>query len=163
MRLPLAALTLIAAAALPLHASAEETEGRRLAELAFSSLDGGNRGFIDYGEFHSFSDEVFASMDNDQSAQISLSEFLAWDYGMRLAAEDAGREAAYETALRVVFAFWDRNGDGQVSKREHRQSLVFDFQRADSDNDAVLSREEFLSGFSVMVALRAAINPPAAE
>lgn len=59
--------------------------------------------------------------------------------------------------------FWDRNGDGVISRTEHRQSLNFDFQRADTDNDALLTEDEFTGGFSVMVALRAAINPTPAE
>ena len=155
----IAAIALLAA---PL-ASAEETEGRRLAGLAFDSLDRANRGFVDYGEFHNFGGDVFFSMDGDESGSLSLAEFLNWDYGMLPAAQEAGREEAYDTALRVVFAFWDRNGDGEISRTEHRQSLGLDFQRADTDNDALLTREEFLSGFSVMVALRAAINPPPVE
>ncbi|MEL6465284.1 MAG: hypothetical protein AAFQ58_09975 [Pseudomonadota bacterium] len=50
-----------------------------------------------------------------------------------------------------------------ISRTEHRQSLNFDFQRADTDNDALLTEDEFTGGFSVMVALRAAINPTPAE
>lgn len=109
-------------------------EGRRLAELAFSSLDSANRGYIDQGEYSNFGSDVFVSMDFDDSGKLSLSEFLGWDFGMRLAAEEAGREAAYETALRVVFAFWDRDGDGEITPREHRLSLNADFQRADTDD-----------------------------
>jgi len=102
-------------------------------------------------------------MDQDENGRLSLAEYLSWDYGMAVVAQEAGREDAYETALRVVFAFWDRNGDNAVSRTEHRQSLNFDFQRADANGDAVLTAEEFTSGFSVMVALRAAINPVPVE
>ena len=49
------------------------------------------------------------------------------------------------------------------SKTEYRQSLSADFRRADFNNDAVLTEEEFLSGFSINVAARAAINPPPAK
>ncbi len=154
----------IAALTVSTHAHAqEEGEGRRLAQLAFSQLDTADRGFIDQGEFANFGSDVFLSMDSNQNDRLSLSEFLSWDYGMLPLAQEAGREAAYETALRVVFAFWDRNGNGEISKTEHRQSLNFDFQRADTTNDALLTEDEFTSGFSVMVALRAAINPAPAE
>lgn len=141
----------------------EAGEGRRLAELAFSSLDTAGRGYIDQGEFSNFGGDVFVSMDFDENGSLSLSEFLSWDYGMEPLARKAGRLQAYETALRVVFAFWDRDGDGAISRTEHRQSLSVDFQRADTDNDAVLTSEEFTGGFSVMVALRAAINPAPAK
>jgi len=154
----------LAALTAPSLSAAQETEGRRLAQLAFSQLDNADRGYIDLGEYSIFGTDVFSSMDYDQDDSLSLSEFLNWDYGMLPLAQDAGREDAYYTALRVVFAFWDRNGDGAISKTEHRQSLNADFQRADTDNDATLTSDEFTSGFSVMVALRAAINPaPVAE
>ncbi|MDX8350038.1 signal transduction protein [Cognatiyoonia sp. IB215446] len=156
--------SLIAATLWSVPATAqEETDGRRLAQMAFASLDEANRGFIDQGEFSNFGGDVFVSMDTDGDNNLSLPEFLSWDYGMAPLAAEAGREDAYETALRVVHAFWDRNGDGVISRTEHRQSLNFDFQRADTDNDALLTEDEFTGGFSVMVALRAAINPAPAE
>ncbi len=113
----------------------------------------------DQADFTNFGSDVFTSMDYDDNDSLSQEEFLSWDYGMLPLAQEAGREAAYETALRVVFAFWDRNGDNMISKTEHRQSLSTDFRRADADNDATLTEGEFTSGFSIMVALRAAINP----
>lgn len=137
----------------------EDGEGRRLAQMAFASLDRADRGFIDQGEFTTFGSDVFFSMDGNEDNQLSLSEFLNWDFGMEPLAREAGREDAYETALRVVFAFWDRDGDGAITPREHRLSLGSDFQRADADGDALLTEDEFTDGFSVMVALRAAINP----
>ncbi|MEL6465283.1 MAG: hypothetical protein AAFQ58_09970 [Pseudomonadota bacterium] len=98
--------SLIAAtlSAAPLFAQ-EDGEGRRLAQMAFASLDGANRGFIDQGEFSNFGGDVFVSMDGDGDNNLSLSEFLSWDYGMEPLAREAGREDAYETALRVVYAF----------------------------------------------------------
>ena len=153
------AATLCVAVAAPLAAAAQENEGRRLAELAFTSIDTADRGYADMGEFMNFGGDVFYSMDADENNALSIDEFMAWDYGMLNVAEERGRVEAYETALRVVFAFWDRDGDGAVSRTEHRQSLTFDFRRADINDDTVLTAEEFTSGFSVMVALRAALDP----
>ena len=137
----------------------EKTEGRKLAELAFESVKTADRDFIDMGEFTEFGLSVFSGMDYDENETLTLAEFLSWDFGMKPLAEEAGRGDAYETALRVVFAFWDRNGDAQISKTEFRQSMASDFQRADTDNNAVLNRDEFTLGYTVMVASRAAINP----
>ena len=139
--------------------SQEKTEGRLLAELAFDSVDSAGREFIDMGEFFDFGMSVFAGMDYDDNAKITLKEFMGWDIGMQPIAEKAGRGAAYETALRVVFAFWDRNGDSEISKTEYRKAMTIDFQRADTDNNAILTKQEFTTGYSVMAALRAAINP----
>lgn len=152
-------LPIVVLCAAPTLGFTQEGEGRRLAELAFQSLDSAERGFIDQGEFTNFGGDIFFSMDGDEDRRITLAEFLNWDFGMSQVAAEAGREDAYDTALRVVFAFWDRNGNGEISQTEHRRSLMADFQRADDDGDALLSREEFTTGFSVMVALRAAINP----
>lgn len=154
---------LIAALAAPAGALAQSSEGRDLAKLAFQSVDQADRGYIDQGEFTTFGGDVYFSMDSNENNKLSHSEFLAWGFGMEMVAEEAGRADAYETAMRVVFAFWDRNGDNEISRTEHRQSLLADFRRADTDNDAVLTEEEFLLGFSVNVAARAAINPPPAE
>lgn len=156
----------LACATLILASSAfaeEKTEGRLLAELAFDSVDSEGRDFIDMGEFTNFGMSVFAGMDYDDNDKITLKEFMAWDIGMKPIAEQAGRIAAYETALRVVFAFWDRNGDGDISKTEHRQSMASDFRRADGDKNAILTKEEFTTGYSVMIAMRAAINPAPVE
>ncbi len=147
----------------PVMAQAEMTEGRRLSELAFTSIDESKRGHIDQGQFWNFGQDVFVSMDSNEDKALSLAEFLSWGYGMEQLAEKAGRTDAYETALRVVFAFWDRNGDGKISQTEHRQSLMADFRRADLDNDAWLTKEEFTTGYTVMIALRAAINPVPVE
>lgn len=154
LSLALAAL-LIASPAL----AEEKTEGRQLAELAFKSVDSADRDFIDMGEFTNFGLNVFAGMDYDDGGRLTLAEFMSWDFGMKPLAEKAGRGDAYETALRVVFAFWDRNGDGEISKTEFRQAMASDFQRADTDNNAILTKDEFTGGYSVMVAMRAAINP----
>ena len=59
--------------------------------------------------------------------------------------------------------FWDRNGNGEITATEQRQSLIADFMRADSNNDATLDEDEFTGGMSVLVALRAAINPAPVE
>lgn len=163
MRTTFTLILLTAALAVPALASAQTSEGRDLAKLAFKSVDQDEKGYIDQGEFTLFGGDVFVSMDYDENNRISLDEFLSWGFGMELIAEEAGRAEAYETAMRVVFAFWDRNGDTEISKTEYRQSLSADFRRADFNNDAVLTEEEFLSGFSINVAARAAINPPPAK
>jgi len=137
----------------------DENEGRRLAELAFNGLDTEGRGFINMSQYLRFGAEVFTSMDSDQDELLTLAEFVNWDFGMKNVAEERGLVPSYETALRVVYAFWDRNGDDQITSAEHGQSLALDFQRADTDQDTLLTEAEFLGGFSVMVALRAALAP----
>jgi len=155
-------LAALVAVGTPLLAQ-EQTAGRELAQQTFANIAGSDRGWIDQGGFANFGGGVFAAMDYDGDNKLSLSEFMVFDTGMRDIAEEAGRLENHDTAMRVVFAFWDRDGDGLVSKSEHTRSLSYDFRRADINDDARLEMEEFTNGFTVMVALRAAINPAPIE
>lgn len=158
------ACSLVAAMATAMPVAAQEaSEGRRLAEQAFTNIAGSDRGWIDQGGFTNFGGDVFAAMDYDDDLKLTLSEFLVYDTGMRAVAEEVGRLDNHETAMRIVFAFWDRDCDGLVSKTEHTRSLTYDFQRADVNDDARLHLDEFTTGFTLMVALRAAINPAPVE
>lgn len=84
---------------------------------------------------------------------------MDWDFGFSLVAEEQNKVLAYRTALKVVFSFYDRNGDGGITQTEHRKAVISDIQRADLNNDAVLSKSEFLGGFSILVAIRATLKP----
>ena len=154
MKLTTIALSL--ALALPGVAFAQE--GKELAELVFEGIDTADRGYVDMGEFSNFGGDVFHSMDYDDSGKVSLEEFMNWSAGSSVIAEEIDRTHAYETAMRVVFAFWDRNGNGELTRTEHRQSLVTDFRRADLDNDMTIDKDEFLNGFSINIALRAVLE-----
>ena len=151
------------AALLPFIATASvaetKTEGRQLAELTFESVDTSGRGFVDMGQMEEQRDLIFVSMDANDDGRLTEGELMAWDYGFANLAEEQDKVLAYKTALRVVFDFWDRDGDGDISQTEHRKAIFVDFQRADINDDAVLDQDEFLNGFAIMVALRAALKP----
>lgn len=134
-------------------------EGRRVAETIFASMDQPGRGYVTMGEIEWFRDSAFAGMDQDGDGQVIYAEFAAWDPGFMHVAEDLGRGEAYVTASKIVFAFWDRNGDGVLKTQEFRTSMSHDFRRADLDDDARLTLDEFISGFPIIVAMRAAIRP----
>ena len=106
-----------------------------------------------------FGDDVFLSMDSDGSGSLSLGEFYNWGFGMHNAAADAGQTQAFETAMRVVFALWDRDADNRIPVQEYRQAFGNELLRADLDQDGILTETEFLAGFSIVVASRAAIHP----
>ena len=147
-------LTALAGSALAQNAS----EGRELAELGFAAVDRHNVGYVNHGDMEAYRDLVFVSMDADDNGKIELPEFLVWDYGFSPLAEERDRVDALETAKKVVFSFWDRNGDGGITETEHRHVIIQDFRRADLDDNMLLTEEEFLNGFSIMVAFRAALR-----
>lgn len=137
--------------------SIDTTPGSELADLIFGSMENTPTGMVDLGEFVSFGRDIFVSMDSDQNGSVDMDEFTAWDFGFNFIAEDEGQEHAYATAQRVLFAYWDHDGDGVIDEREYHHSMTWDFRRADADDDAFLTRDEFLNGYIVNLAYRAAI------
>lgn len=138
--------------------SEEMTPGRELAEIIFGSMEINPTAGADMGDFVSFGSDIFVSMDYDDSGSVHLKEFMGWDFGFNFIAEDEGKKRAYETAQKIVFAVWDHDGNGDVTQREYHKSMVSDFRRADTDDDALLSRNEFLNGYIINVAYRAALT-----
>ncbi len=138
--------------------SDEVTPGRELAELIYGSIEDNPDGAADMGEFVDFGQDIFVSMDTDESGSIDPVEFTEWDFGFNFIAVDEGQERAYQTAQKVLFAIWDHDGNGEIGRQEYHKSMVWDFRRADTDDDAFLTREEFLSGYVVNLAYRAALT-----
>lgn len=141
-----------------IFAAENTSEGKELAAMSFESIKRADRDFLDMGEMEIFRDSLFVSMDQDDNASLTFDEFFEWDYGFKLIAEEAGKQREYLTAMKIMFALWDLSGDGQITETEHRLALVRDFQRADLNHDAVLSKPEFFGAFSMNIAFKAAIK-----
>lgn len=152
-------LSLMPLPALAQDADATGAEGRVVGETIFASMDTAGRGTIHMGDLEQFRKSVFAGMDYNDDAKVTYEEFSGWDPGFAGVAEAVGRGDAYLTASKIVFAIWDRNGNGELTEPEMRLAMTADFRRADLDDDALLSRDEFIQGFLIMVAMRAAIRP----
>jgi len=153
------ALALVLAGITPALASDDMTFGREVAEQTFAAIDEQGRGYIHMGDMERFRAGMFAGMDYDNDLKVTFEEFSAWDTGFGEVAEAEGRPEAFITATKIVFSFWDRNADFVLTDGEMRFSVNADFQRADIDGDGLLSREEFLQSFGIIVAMRAAIRP----
>ncbi len=139
--------------------SAADNDWKELSGLAFQTIDSDGNESVTLSEFSNFGEGVFVSMDGDGSGSLSFGEFFNWGFGMHNAAEDTGKSDAFKTSMRVVYALWDRDADNQVTVSEYKQSLDFEFIRADLDRDRSLTEEEYLAGFSIVVAAQAAIHP----
>lgn len=151
------ALSLIGAASPAL--AAENTLGRDVAVTAFNAMDEEGKGHVHMGDMEKFRQGVFLGMDYDNDDRVDFEEFSAWDIGFEEAAVEEGKPEAIITARRILFAMWDRNGDGHLTQSEHRFALSQDFRRADIDGDSVLDENEYLIGYSVNLVMRAAIRP----
>lgn len=136
----------------------EVTEGQKLTRLNFESIDTTGKGYIHMGDLEGFVESVFLGMDYDNDGKVTYTEFSSWDPGYQQVAEHEGRPEAYATATKILFALWDIDGNGNISRSEMRRATNVDFQRADLDNNAVLTPEEF-KNFNVILIFRAAIRP----
>lgn len=134
-------------------------EGRVVGNAIFDTMDLTDRGAVHMGEIEDFRSRVFLGMDSDASRRVTYEEFAMWDPGFAQIAADLGRSGAYTTASKIIFAFWDRDANGDLDEAEMRLAMTSDFRRADLDDDGLLTRAEFIQGFPIMVAMRAAIRP----
>lgn len=134
------------------------TPGRELSELIYGSIESNPSGSVDLGQFVEFGDTIFVSMNTDQNVSVDIDEFFQWDFGFNFIAADDGEQRSYEAAQRIVFAMWDHDADGQIERSEYHKSMLWDFRRADLNDDAFLTRDEFLQGYIVIRAYRAAIS-----
>lgn len=135
-----------------------ETEGRRLATLAFKSVDENQDGYASLEEQMRQAENIFVSMDSDDNGILSWQEFSTWGFGMEDVAQESGREQAYETARKVVFDLWDRSDDWKLTEEEQRRGITADFFQADEDRDGRLSKMEMLKHSIINVTLRSALQ-----
>lgn len=157
MKMLTATCTLLLALPGSAMAQSDTTPGRALADQIFGSIEDNSNG-ADVGDFVSFGRDIFVSMDYDDSGSVNFKEFSDWDFGFNFIAENEGQERAFQTAQKLIFAMWDHNGDGEIARREYHKSMIWDFRRADNNDDSFLTRDEFLSGYVINLAYRAAIT-----
>ena len=137
---------------------AETTLGKELAELTFAQIDANSDQNADREELKAMAASVFASMDADASGSVSVAEFQAWDFGFVNIAEDAGKLEGFGTAQKIVFDLWERDNDQQLTLEEMKSAMEREVAYADINSDGEVSKDEFLMGFSINIAYRAAIK-----
>lgn len=152
------AATVLALAVSPIVAFAETIPGKELAQQVFGSIETNADGAVDLKGFTQIGDDIFVSMDANDDGSISFEEFSSWDFGFDYIAEENGKLPAFNTAKRIVFSYWDWNGDKEISREEYSKSVELDFHRADANGDAALTEDEFLQGYIVNLAYRAALT-----
>ena len=133
-------------------------EARDLSAAVFANIDENSNGSVDRQEFLLGSPNFFVSIDGDDSGAISMEEMTGWDFGFANLAEKSNRQAAYTTALKTSFIFLDANGNNEISKGEWRLLQSDGFFRSDADNNGILTVDEFVDGFPLLVAIRSAFE-----
>ena len=136
----------------------ERLDAEAVSNIAFSSVDSSGNGYVHQGDAEAYRELVFVSMDADDNGVVSGEEFALWGYGLDLVSDDGSKQVAYDTAKRILFHYWDRDRDGALTPSEHRHAITLDFRRADLDDDALLSEEEFVDGLSAIAVIRSALE-----
>jgi hypothetical protein len=98
----------------------------------FDAADTNGDGVITREEFHAARERAFAQLDRNSDGYIDKD-----DLSSRL----AGRRKAQERLTQLV-AQLDKDGDGRVSKAEFVDGPTPLFDRADTDHNGELSRDE---------------------
>lgn len=139
-------------------AAAQDTPGKVLAEATFKQIDANADGAIPIDELQAFRGDVFVSMDADSDGAVTLPEFQGWDFGFVNIAESADRLEGFSTAQKLIFDLWDRDNDQQMTSDEMGAAMDRELPYADLNVDGSLDVTEFIMGFGVMIAYRAALK-----
>lgn len=131
--------------------------GRALASELFLDIDENGDGSLSLPEALAFSGVVQARLDDDNDGALTFAEFADGSSWLDELAEYRGRTDRLETALRIVYDFWDRDNGGGLSAAEHQVGALNAFTYADLDRDLRLSEDEFLGGFVFAIAMRNAL------
>ena len=95
------------------------------------------------------------SIDGDGDLQITLDEFIAWDFGFAYLAEAEGGSDTFSAVKRTMFALADLDANSVIDQREWRLTTRWNFERADLDGNGVLTKSEFLNGWTPIVMMKA--------
>ena len=143
----------------PVLGLAQDTPGQALAALTFKQIDADADQSVTLAELQGFGVDVLTSMDADDDVSITMPEFQAWDFGFVDIADEADKMEGYGTAQRMMFDLWDRDNDQKITADEMQAAMAREAAYADLDGNNALSADEFVTGFGMMVALRAALKP----
>lgn len=144
----------LALLALPNAALAWDS-GEELSQVIFGSVDSSGNGLLDFGEIAHMSQSIAYSADSDEDERVSLEEFMAWDFGYAYLAEREDGAEGFAMTKRIMFAVADLDSDAEIDEREWRLNTRWSFERADADGDALLTEDEFISGWTPIVMLKA--------
>jgi Ca2+-binding EF-hand superfamily protein len=109
-------------------------------------MDRNGDGRVSTGEFEDVARAMFDAMDGDKDDNVSVQEMEAARQRI------AGRVAIGSTAAARRIRDLDVNGDGVLSRTEHRDAATRLFQDADLDDDGNLTTQEFETRYAEVVA-----------
>lgn len=110
--------------------------------LRSAAIDTNQDGQVSAEEAAERAADVFAGLDVDESQDVTLEEFMAYDTGMPL---EAGQQRMEQRRQRreARFQQLDANGDGRLTREEFLNHFRQQFAEADTDGDGRVDPFEF--------------------
>ncbi|WP_166670386.1 EF-hand domain-containing protein [Rheinheimera aquimaris] len=144
--------------------AAERAGHLRQTHVRFNALDKDEDGYISRDEFNRSGDRAFNHMDTNKDGMISKADPKPAPRGedtrseqTRLQQQQASQQQPRaERLLKMptthsadgMLAMYDSNNDGVVSRDEYQQGRDAQFAAVDSDSDGLLSYDEYISEFA---------------
>ena len=127
---------------------------------AFDTIDVNGDGQLSHREIDQYRGLVMLSQDADDDGIVSFDEYMAWDMGWRAIAEARGSASSLRDARTAVFAFWDKDGNGQLSPAEQMMSQTTDFYTATGNTNRPLDFDSFAGRLRIIAEMNAALTGP---
>lgn len=140
---------------------AQDKELEEVNRATFEATDINNDGLVSNREVEQYRKLVMISMDSDDDGNVTRNEYMQWDLGWQHLAVQRDRVAQYRNARRKVFQVWDRDGDGQLSPEEQRQSQVKDFFAASNKTNQPMTLEQFSTRLRIIAEVNKAFTASA--
>lgn len=115
-------------------------DGDRTVQAPFDTIDANKDGKLNREEGNRLPGFDFSRADANSDGSLTREEYLA------AMANSTPRESAVESGdrtVRVSFETADKNKDGKINRDEANEIPGFNFSKADVDDSASLSRQEF--------------------
>lgn len=159
-------MTLVRAATLSVMVLASPTWAadpifQEVTRSVAEAIDIDQSGAMSKAELKAFGEMLFRQMDRDGSGDLSRSELLFWDGGLRELAAARDRAAAFDAEMGRIFDGLDKDGDGLVDLKEQKDGLDDAMAQADRDGDGELSFDEYETDYPFSRALKDALGPAA--
>ncbi len=144
-------------ASLPAAATPFDAEVIAVAQNLTSGMDENNDGVITSQEAAIYAVFAGISMDTNSDGLVQRAEFMNWDPGFQWLADKRGTGSSFRQLKGELFAHWDANSDGAVSRTEMVDIARSEFALSDRDGDLKVDTRDLPKGSLSIVSMMNAV------